>query len=169
MKKMTPITATLSKLKAKLKAMTSSKRSALLVAALTTTLFISGCKNIPPVTSGMGSTQIAPWQKFEQHLQVHNPELGKKLHISDIRSRTNNDLLEINLSLTSSYKKTLKLQYQFTWFDIDGFVIEAGKSPWQPLDLHGMQTATVPGLAPTTQVASFSLYVREVPEKFFKF
>jgi len=145
------------------------KGTALLITALATTLFLSACKNIPPVTSGMGSDQIAPGQKFSKHLQVDNPELGKKLHISDIRSRTNNDLLEINLSLTSTYKKTLKLQYQFSWFDKDGFVIEAGKSPWQPLDLHGMQTETVPGLAPTTNVASFSLYVREVPEKFFKF
>lgn len=155
--------------KVKMITSTTTKRSALLIAALTATLLISGCKNVPPVTSGMGSDQIAPGQKFSKHLQVHNPELGKKLHISDIRSRTSNELLEINLSLTSTYEKTLKLQYQFTWFDNDGFVIEAGKSPWQPLDLHGMQTATVPGLAPTTQVASFSLYVREVPEKFFKF
>ncbi|TWX65660.1 DUF1425 domain-containing protein [Colwellia demingiae] len=155
--------------KVKIMTSTTTKRSALLIAALTATLLISGCKNVPPVTSGMGSDQIAPGQKFSKHLQVHNPELGKKLHISDIRSRTSNELLEINLSLTSTYEKTLKLQYQFTWFDKDGFVIEAGKSPWQPLDLHGMQTATVPGLAPTTQVASFSLYVREVPEKFFKF
>ena len=155
--------------KVKMITSTTTKRSALLIAALTATLLISGCKNVPPVTSGMGSDQIAPGQKFSKHLQVHNPELGQKLHISDIRSRTSNELLEINLSLTSTYEKTLKLQYQFTWFDNDGFVIEAGKSPWQPLDLHGMQTATVPGLAPTTQVASFSLYVREVPEKFFKF
>ncbi len=148
---------------------TISKRSFLLIAALSTTLFISACKNVPPVTSGTGIDQIAPGQKFSKHLQVHNPELATKLHISDIRSRTNNDLLEVNLSLTSTYKKTLKLQYQFTWFDKDGFVLEAGKSPWQPLSLHGMQTATVPGLAPTNQVASFSLYVREVPEEFFKF
>ncbi len=155
--------------KVKMITSTTTKRSALLIAALTATLLISGCKNVPPVTSGMGSDQIAPGQKFSKHLQVHNPELGNKLHISDIRSRTSNELLEINLSLTSTYEKTLKLQYQFTWFDNEGFVIEAGKSPWQPLDLHGMQTATVPGLAPTTQVASFSLYVREVPEKFFKF
>jgi len=155
--------------KVKIMTSTTTKRSALLIAVLTTTLLISGCKNVPPVTSGMGSDQIAPGQKYSKHLQVHNPKLGKKLHISDIRSRTSNELLEINLSLTSTYEKTLKLQYQFTWFDKDGFVIEAGKSPWQPLDLHGMQTATVPGLAPTTQVASFSLYVREVPEKFFKF
>lgn len=152
-----------------LKATATSKRSALLMAILTTTLMIGSCKNIPPVTSGVGSAQIAPGQKFSKHLQVHNSELGNKLHISDIRSRTSNDLLEINLSLTSTYKKTLKLQYQFAWFDKDGFVIEAGKSPWQPVDLHGMQTATVPGLAPTAQVVSFSLYVREVPEKFFKF
>jgi len=145
------------------------KRSALLVTALTATLFISGCKNVPPVTSGVGTDQIMPGQKFDKHLQVDNPALGKQLHISDIRSRTSNELLEINLSLTSTYEKTLKLQYQFTWFDRDGFVIEAGKSPWQPLDLHGMQTATVPGLAPTTKVASFSIYVREVPEKYFKF
>jgi len=148
---------------------TKVTRSTLLIAALAATILISGCKNIPPVTSGIGSDQIAPGQKFSKHLQVHNAELGKKLHISDIRSRTSNDLLDINLSLTSTYKKTLKLQYHFTWFDQDGFVIEAGKSPWQPLDLHGMQTATVPGLAPTTRVASFSLYVREVPETFFKF
>jgi uncharacterized protein YcfL len=165
MKKMTSITAAISTLKAT----TKSKRSAILISVLTATLLISGCKNISPVTSGMGSNQIAPGQKFEKHLQVHNPELGKKLHISDISSRTNQALLEINLALTSTYKKTLKLQYQFTWFDKDGFVIEAGKSPWQPLDLHGMQTAIVPGLAPTAHAASFSIYVREVSEKFFKF
>jgi uncharacterized protein YcfL len=165
MKKTTPITAAFSPLIKK----ATSNHSVILIAALTTTLLISGCKNVPPVTSGTGTDQIAPGQKFEKHLQVHNPKLGKKIHISDIRSRTNNDLLEINLSLTSTYKKTLKLQYQFTWFDKDGFVIEAGKSPWQALDLHGMQTATVPGLAPTNHVTSFRIYVREVSEKFLKF
>jgi len=141
----------------------------LVIAALTTVLLISSCKNVPPVTSGMGTDQIAPGQKYNKHLQVDNPDLAKKLYISDIRSRANNDLLEVNLTLTSTYQKTLQLQYHFTWFDKDGFVVEANKSPWQPVDLHGMQTAAVPGLAPTTQVTSFSLYVREVPEKFFKF
>ncbi|TYK64448.1 YcfL family protein [Colwellia echini] len=140
-----------------------------LIVLLSAMLIVTGCKNIPPVTSGVGTDQIAPGQKFEKHLQVDNPDLGKKLHISDIRSRTNNDLLEINLSLTSTYKKTLHLQYQFTWFDKDGFIIEAGKSPWQPLDLHGMQTATVPGLAPTTKAATFKIYIREVAEQYFKF
>lgn len=150
---------------------TTKKRNnaVLLSAVLATAMLATACQNVPPVTSGVGGDQIAPGQKFEKHLQVDNPELGRKLHISDIRSRANNDLLEINASLTSTYKKTLKLQYQFTWFDRDGFVVEANKSPWKPLDLHGMQTETVPGLAPTNKVASFSIYVREVPETFFKF
>ena len=149
--------------------MSINKNTLLTLLLLVPLLLISACKNVPPVTSGIGSEQIAPGQKYNKHLQVHNESLAKQLHISDIRSRTTNDLLEINLSLTSAYEKSLHLQYQFQWFDSQGFTIEAGKSPWQSLELHGMQTITVAGLAPTTQVSTFSLYVREVPEKFFKF
>jgi uncharacterized protein YcfL len=133
------------------------------------TLIITGCKNIPPVTSGIGSTQIIPGQEYAKQLKVDNKQLAAQLFISDIKSRKRNDLLAINLTLTSRYKKSQQLQYQFQWFDQAGFVIEAGKSPWHPLELHGMQTATVAGLAPSTQVATFSLYVREVPAKFFKY
>lgn len=139
------------------------------VISLCLILIITGCKNIPPVTTGIGSSQIIPGQEYAKYLQVDNKKLAAKLHISDLKTRTNNDLLVLNLSLTSRYKKSQQLQYQFQWFDKAGFVIEAGKSPWQPLELHGMQTITVAGLAPSTQVATFSLYVRKVPEKFFKF
>lgn len=132
-------------------------------------LFIVGCKNVPPVTSGVGASQIAPGEKFSKHLQVHNPKLGKQLYISDIKSREQQDLLEVNLTLTSTYKKTLQLQYQVNWFDVDGFAVEPGKSPWKSLDLHGMQTQTVKALAPTAKASTFSLYVREVPERAFKF
>jgi uncharacterized protein YcfL len=131
--------------------------------------FLIGCKNVPPVTSGVGASQMAPGERFSQHLQVHNPKLGKQLYISDIKSRQQQDLLELNLTLTSTYKKSLQLQYQVNWFDADGFAVEPGKSPWKPLDLHGMQTQTVKALAPTAKATTFSLYVREVPEKAFKF
>lgn len=134
-----------------------------------TGFFITACKNVPPVTSGIGSSQIAPGQKYNEHLQIDNKQLAEQLYISDVKSRTSNDFLQLNLTLTSRYKKSLQLQYQFQWFDKDGFAIEAGKSPWQTLELHGMQTATVAGLAPSTKVSTFSLYVREVPETFFKY
>lgn len=151
------------------KTMSFIKISPLLLLLLLSIFFISACKNISPVTSGLGSEQIYPGQKYSKHLQIDNKKLASRLHISEITSRKQNDLLHVNISLTSTYKKSLQLQYQFQWFDQDGFVIEVGKSPWQPLELHGMQTTTVESLAPTPQVATFSLYVREVPEKFFKY
>jgi len=140
-----------------------------LITLLMSSVLVAGCKNVPPVTSGTGSDKIVQGDDFSKHLQVHNPELGEKLKITDIKSRTTNDLLEVNLELTSSYKKSLQLQYHFNWFDADGFVIESRKTPWKPLDLHGFQSTALRGLAPTTAVASFSVYVREVPEKAFKF
>lgn len=145
------------------------KRIKLLLITLCITVLSYGCKNIAPVTSGTGTDNISPGQEFVEHLQLDNKELSEKVHISKLLTRTTNDLLEINLTLKSSYKKTLKLQYQFTWFDKYGFVIEPGKSPWKPLDLHGMQFVDVAALAPTEAVATFKIYVREVPEEFFKF
>jgi len=132
-------------------------------------LFISACQNIPPVTSGIGSDKLTLEQNHSKHLQVHNKKLASQLHISEIKSRKQGGFLQINLSLTSTYKKSLQLQYQFQWFDKDGFIIEAGKSPWRPFKLHGMQTQTVSSLAPTPHVTDFSIYVREVPKKFFKY
>ncbi|MFT7009255.1 MAG: hypothetical protein ACJAXJ_003803 [Colwellia sp.] len=151
------------------KTMSFIKNPSLLLLLVLSIFFIGGCVNVPPVTSGIGSEQIYPGQKYSKQLQIDNKKLAGRLHISEIKSRKQNDLLQVNLSLTSTYKKSLQLQYQFQWFDQDGFVIEAGKSPWQPLELHGMQTTTVENLAPTPQVATFSLYVREVPKKFFKY
>lgn len=136
---------------------------------LTGTLILVGCKNIPPVTSGTGTENIVPGDDFSKHLKVDNPELSEKLYIADVKSRTTNELLEVNVELSSKYKKSLHLQYHINWFDADGFVIESRKSPWKPIELQGFQSTTVRGLAPTPDVASFNVYVREVPEKYFKF
>lgn len=146
----------------------NNKHLTLLVLVMSS-FFISACVNVAPVTSGIGSSQISPEQKYSEHLLVDNKKLATKLYISDIKSRTSSNLLQLNVALTSQYKKSLQLQYQFQWFDKDGFAIEVGKSPWQVLELHGMQTATVAGLAPSAKAASFSIYVRKVAEKFFKF
>jgi uncharacterized protein YcfL len=146
----------------------NNKYSFILV-LIVTGFFISACKNVPPVTSGIGSSQIVPQEDYREHLQIDNKQLAKKLFISDIKSRTINDLLQLNVTLTSQFKKSLQLQYQFQWFDKEGFAIEIGKTPWKSIELHGMQTASVKGLAPSTEVTTFSVYVRKVPEKFFKF
>jgi len=141
-----------------------------LLILLTLPIFLlSACVNVPPVTSGIGSEKLTLEQEYSEHLQIHNKKLANQVHISEIKSRKKSDLLQINLSLTSTYKKSLQLQYKFQWFDQDGFIIEEAKSAWQPLEIHGMQSKTVASLAPTSQVTTFKLYVREVPEKFYKY
>jgi uncharacterized protein YcfL len=130
-------------------------------------LFLVGCA--APITSGTGTSEMAQFDDFSKHLEVHNPKLGKKLKIIDVKSRKTNGLLEINLQLQSTYKKSLKLQYHFNWFDAQGFVIESRKTPWNPLELHGFQSTALRGLAPNEQVASFTVYVREVPEKAYRY
>jgi uncharacterized protein YcfL len=130
-------------------------------------LVFFGCA--APITSGTGTSVMTQGDGFLTHLQVHNPKLGNKLKIIDVKSRKTNNLLEINLQLKNNYKKSLKLQYHFNWFDAQGFVIESRKTPWKPLELHGFQSTGLRGLAPNEQVASFNVYVREVPEKAYRY
>ena len=129
-----------------------------------------GCSNrTKPVTSGIGVNEIAQVNGFNQHLVVDNKMLAKKLFISDVKSRKSNEILEVNVTLKSTFKKSQKLQYHFTWFDRQGFVIEARKTAWKPLEVHGEQAVTLRGVAPNIKVESFKMYIREVPEKAYKY
>jgi len=140
-----------------------------LVSLFSSLIFIGCADTTPPTTSGTGTSALTQGDDFSKHLQVHNPDLALKLRITDVKSRETNSLLEINLQLSSSYEKSLKLQYHFNWFDAQGFVIESRKTPWKPLELHGFQSTTLRGLAPNEQVASFTVYVREIPEKAYEY
>jgi uncharacterized protein YcfL len=138
----------------------------IVIAAIT----LLGCANkTPPVTSGAGTSAMTQGDDFSKHLEVHNAKLAERLAITNVKSRRTNDLLEINLELTSTYEKSQKLQFHFNWFDAQGFVIEARKTPWQPLELHGQQSTTLRGLAPNTNANSFNVYVREIPEKAYEY
>ena len=149
---------------------TRQKITGSLAVILVSAIVTAGCANKkPPVTSGTGTSAMTQGDDFSKHLEVHNKALAKQLFISDVKSRKSNDLLEINLTLTSRYDKSQKLQYHFNWFDEAGFVIEAGKTPWVPLELHGKQSTTLRGLAPNINVSTFSVYVREIPEKAYKY
>jgi uncharacterized protein YcfL len=130
-------------------------------------LILFGCAK--PITSGTGTSAMTQNDDFSKHLEVHNPKLTKKLKIIEVKSRKTNGLLEINLQLKSTYKKSLRLQYHFNWFDAQGFLIESRKTPWKPLELHGFQSTALRGLAPNEQVASFTVYVREIPEKAYRY
>ena len=135
---------------------------------LTLALFLQACSS-KPVTSGVGTGHINVNDNWQKHLKVDNPQLGSRLFISNVITRDTNGLLDVNLELTSMYKKTQNLQYHFNWFDKDGFIVEEGKAPWKSLSLHGQQVVNLGAIAPTDKVTRFKLYVREVNEKVYRF
>ncbi|AXV65041.1 MULTISPECIES: YcfL family protein [Pseudoalteromonas] len=126
---------------------------------LLTLLLVAACSS-RPTTSGIGVEQAS--QQYNQQLIVNNPELGNKLAISDVKTRQTNGLTDVVVTLASQYKKSQYLQYQFTWYDADGFVIKGNHSPWQAITLFGFAKTQLPGLAPTSDAVTFSLAVREV-------
>lgn len=126
-----------------------------------------GC--VKPVTSGIGINQMTESDNYRMHLKFDNPKLTKKLQITNVISRMNNDLLQLNIELSSNYKRLQNLQYHFEWFDDQGFAVEAGKSSWKPLDLHGFAVISLAALAPSVKASKFKVYVREVSTKAQRF
>jgi uncharacterized protein YcfL len=122
-------------------------------------LMLSACAG-RPVTSGISVEKTT--NAYNDQLRVDNPGLGKKLAITDVKTRQTNQLTDVIVTLSSQYKKSQYLQYQFNWYDKDGFVIKGNHSPWQALTLFGFSKTQLAGLAPSANAVTFSLAVREV-------
>ena len=126
---------------------------------LISVLMLSACAD-RPTTSGIAIDQNNT--QYNQQLRVDNPELGERLAISDVKTRQTNKLTDVVVTLASQYEKSQYLQYQFTWYDNEGFMIRGNHSPWQAITLFGFAKTQLRGLAPTPEAATFSLAVREV-------
>ena len=132
------------------------------IVPLLTVCLLAACSS-RETTSGIGVEQASA--QYQQQLKVDNPDLAKKLAISDVKTRQTNQLPDVVVTLSSQYKKSQYLQYQFTWYDAEGFVIKGNHSPWQALTLFGFAKVQLSGLAPTNEAVTFSLAVREVSTK----
>lgn len=119
-------------------------------------IFLSACEN----TSGIG---LRPTDAlYENNLIIKNKQLGKKLIITDVKTKSTSDLMDVVVTLSSQYKKTQYVQYQFDWYDEHGFVIGGNHSPWQAISIFGYANVHLPALAPVSHATRFSLEVREV-------
>lgn len=143
--------------------------SGMKTSCLAVLLILSTACSQTPNTSGIGAEQVKRASSFDQYLKTDNQEMAQVLSISALKSRTVNGLLEVNALLLSVSDKTQKLQYQFTWFDEQGFAVEANKTPWKSLSLHGGQSKYLKAVAPTPQASTFSVYVRGAHSKAYEF
>ena len=136
-----------------------SKKWSLGIAALALAL-AAGCAS--PNTSGItvGAETDADGN-LQQLLQVDNAKLARQLHVDDlVVGQTKNGLMKASVKLTSRQNKSIVAQSKFAWFDEGGNEIDPDTDPWRPLVIHGKETRTVQGVAPSASAASFKLRVR---------
>ena len=136
-----------------------SKKWSLGIAALALAL-AAGCAS--PNTSGItvGAETDADGN-LQQLLQVDNAKLARQLHVDDlVVGQTKNGLMKASVKLTSRQNKSIVAQSKFAWFDEGGNEIDPDTDPWRPLVIHGKETRTVQGVAPTAAAVSFKLRVR---------
>lgn len=132
----------------------------LLMAAVLAAL-AAGCAapNTAGVTVGMAADEAG---NLEQVLQVDNAKLARQLKVEDMSvGETKNGLLKASVKLTSGLNKDLVAQSKFAWFDAEGAEIDSDTDPWRPLLLHGKETRSIQGVAPSARAVSFKLRVRE--------
>jgi uncharacterized protein YcfL len=134
----------------------------------------TGCVH-NPVTTGVGtalipaSSQSLDQTQLEKYVSVDNSTLANRLSLTQSLARYNNQYLQVNVTVKSDYHKSQKLQYQFSWFDNEGFELDAGKQNWQAIDLHGGQQTQLTGLAKNKQATHFKLYIRDVATQLQRF
>ena len=135
------------------------KRGWILGAALAAAL-AAGCasSNTAGITVGAETDEAG---NLQQLLQVDNAKLAKSLKVEEaVVGQTKNGLMKVNVKLTSRQNKDVVAQSKFAWFDADGAEIDPDTDPWRPLVIHGKETRTIQGVAPTAAAVSFKLRVR---------
>ena len=136
------------------------KRGWILGAAAVAAALAAGCAapNTAGITVGVEADADG---NLQQVLQVDNAKLAKSLKVEEaVVGQTKNGLMKVNVKLTSRQNKDVVAQSKFAWFDADGNEIDPDTDPWRPLAIHGNETRTIQGVAPTAAAVSFKLRVR---------
>ena len=136
------------------------KRGWILATAALAAALAAGCAS--PNTSGLAvGAETDEEGNLQQLLQVDNAKLARQLQVDDlVVGQTKNGLMKAGVKLTSRQNKSIVAQSKFVWFDADGNEIDPDTDPWRPLVIHGKETRTIQGVAPTAAAVSFKLRVR---------
>ena len=95
---------------------------------------------------------------------VNNKSFSKGVELTDLIARKVNDLLQVQVVLTSLKQDTIRFEHSFEWFDADGFKVKTPKEHWKPEVIYGKQVLRVEGIAPNEKAESFKFMVREPTE-----
>lgn len=85
----------------------------------------------------------------------------RKLSFSKSRERSTNGLLEAQVTLTNSSRKTVFFETRFEWYDSQGFKIENAIEMWKPGQVYGKSTVNISAIAPSTSAVMYRFFIRK--------
>ncbi|BAJ02657.1 YcfL family protein [Shewanella violacea] len=94
-------------------------------------------------------------------VRIDNSSFASDVGVEQLKARQQGGLLQGTGMIVSKVSTDLRVQYKFTWYDINGSTLEDEASPWKSLKLHGMQRMQVMAVSPNANAIRYELYVRE--------
>lgn len=93
--------------------------------------------------------------------RIDNSSFAREVGLEQLKARQQGDVLQGAGVVMSKVSTDLRLQYKFTWYDINGYTLEDESSPWKSLKLHGMQRMQVTAVAPNANAVRYEIYIRK--------
>ena len=123
-----------------------------------------GCRKVTSgIEGGAASVPVAaPGLHVSKYVICHNRGLAKTITLVDLKTTTTETkLIRASASILSTSAQTQQVLCRFSWFDSEGFEIDPGAKPWQPVLLYGNETKTVQDVAPSSAAQEFRIHIRE--------
>lgn len=104
---------------------------------------------------------VRPGEEPAAVIEYYSLQIRSRLSIADVRQRRVGDLLQVSADLQNDWQATLDFEYQFRFYDKDGFEVGSEGRPWTPLLIGGKDIVTVQATAPNPSAVRFKIIVRD--------
>lgn len=122
---------------------------------LSLAVVITGC------SAGASGTLQPEKEGYAAKIEYHSVQIRGKLTIVEMRQRKVGDLLQVSVDLKNERQQSLAFQYQFKFYDKDGFEVGSEGRPWAPLVIVGKDTQTVQATAPNPSAVQFKIAISD--------
>lgn len=115
-------------------------------------IFLSGCRTCTEAmwNPGLGGNQfVEPSATTQSRVST----------IKELKGKSVGGVLQGSAVVESRSSSQQQIEYQFTWYDKDGFVTGNDSPPWQPVTLYPRGTQQLQAVGPNTLAASYKIQI----------
>ena len=93
---------------------------------------------------------------------INNIPLSYNIKILESNSRFMYDLLDARVTIKNKDQNKHYVEYKFTWFDVNGFIMAKNQSKWKTISIDAKDTIVLRDLAISSKIDSFKFYIRGI-------